>query len=49
MVTFTVTDDCGNSSSTTATFTIEDTSGPEANVANLVDIACADYDPTVSV
>ena len=46
MVTFTVTDDCGNSSSTTATFTIEDTSGPEANVANLVDIACADYDPT---
>ena len=47
-VTFTATDDCGNSSSTTATFTIEDTTGPEINAANLVDIACADYDPTMA-
>ena len=47
-VTFTATDDCGNSSSTTATFTIEDTTGPVATVADLVDIACADYDPTVA-
>ena len=44
---FTATDDCGNSISTTATFTIEDTTGPEANAADLVNIACADYDPTV--
>ena len=32
-VTFTATDDCGNSSSTTATFTIEDTTAPAIDMA----------------
>ena len=32
-VTFTATDDCGNSSSTTATFTIEDTMAPAIDLA----------------
>ena len=31
--TFTATDDCGNSSSTTATFTIEDTTAPAIDMA----------------
>ena len=43
-VTFTATDDCGNASSTVASFTIVDTTAPEAVVANLVDVPCADYD-----
>ncbi|MBO3118095.1 hypothetical protein J4050_15185, partial [Winogradskyella sp. DF17] len=37
-VTFTATDDCGNASSTTATFTIEDTTVPTIDTTNLSDI-----------
>ena len=43
-VTFTASDDCGNSSSTTATFTIEDTTNPTASADAEVDVACDEYD-----
>ena len=44
IVEFTATDDCGNASSTTATFTIEDTTAPEITAANEVEVACDAYD-----
>jgi hypothetical protein len=44
-VTFTATDDCGNATSTTATFTIEDTQGPVISLEPLFELPCAEYDP----
>ena len=44
IVEFTATDECGNASSTTATFTIEDTTAPEITAANEVDVPCDEYD-----
>ena len=44
VVEFTATDDCGNASSTTATFTIEDTTAPEITASNEVDVPCDEYD-----
>jgi hypothetical protein len=40
MVTFTATDDCGNATSTTATFTIEDTTAPEVMAAADATVEC---------
>ncbi|MEY8848927.1 SprB repeat-containing protein, partial [Psychroserpens sp. XS_ASV72] len=39
--TFTVTDQCGNSTSDTQTITIEDSTGPELNVPDDIDVECA--------
>ncbi|MBK12653.1 MAG: hypothetical protein CL849_03900 [Crocinitomicaceae bacterium] len=44
LVTFTATDGCGNNSSTSATFTIEDTTAPEITAALEVDVPCDEYD-----
>ena len=49
IVEFTATDDCGNASSTTATFTIEDTTAPEITAANEVEVACDAYDAATAV
>ncbi|MBK12654.1 MAG: hypothetical protein CL849_03905, partial [Crocinitomicaceae bacterium] len=43
LVTFTATDDCGNASETSATFTIEDTTAPNLTVTPTHDIACEEY------
>ncbi len=40
VVTFTVTDDCGNSRQTTATFTIEDTTPPTITVPSNLTLSC---------
>ena len=41
-VTFTATDDCGNASTTTATFRIEDTTPPIVNLPNNLELDCGD-------
>ena len=41
-VTFTATDECGNSSSTSATFTIEDTTAPTINCPDDITLECND-------
>jgi hypothetical protein len=45
-VTFTATDECGNSSSTTSTFTVEDTIAPEVTCADDEDFGLVDQTPT---
>ena len=47
VVTFTAVDECGNSSSSTATFAIEDTVAPEIAGDAEVFVACGDYDENV--
>ena len=42
LVTFTATDDCGNSSTTSATFRIEDTTEPELNCPDNNTLECTD-------
>ena len=44
IVTFTATDDCDNTSSTTAIFTIEDTTAPEMTALPLLEVYCGDWD-----
>ena len=48
VVTFTATDACGNSASTTATYTIQDTQPPVIELDSLVDVMCADYSDTIA-
>ena len=48
VLTFTATDACGNSASTSATYTIEDTTPPSLEVDSLVEVMCADYSDTVA-
>ena len=47
-VTFTATDDCGNSQTCSSTFTIADTTPPSITADEEVSISCEDYDPTVA-
>ena len=44
IVEFTASDDCGNTSTTTATFTIEDTTPPAITADDVVDVPCDEYD-----
>ena len=44
---FTATDACGNSASTTATYTIQDTQAPVIELDSLVEVMCADYSDTI--
>ena len=46
VVTFTAADSCGNTSATTATFTIEDNTLPSFEADSLVQVMCADYSDT---
>ena len=48
IVTFTATDACGNSASTTATYTIQDSQPPVIELDSLVEVMCADYSDTIS-
>ncbi|MCH1581613.1 MAG: T9SS type A sorting domain-containing protein [Flavobacteriales bacterium] len=43
IVTFTASDDCGNTSNTTASFFIQDTQSPVITAASAVDVACEDW------
>ena len=47
IVVFTATDACGNSASTTATYTIQDTQAPVIELDSLVEVMCADYSDTI--
>lgn len=47
ILTFTATDACGNSASSSASFTIVDTTAPSLAVDSLVEVMCADYSDTV--
>ena len=48
IVTFTATDACGNSASTSATYTIQDTQAPVIELDSLVEVMCADYSDSIS-